>query len=35
MAHRITVTTLLKMKAEGEKIINLTAYDYPFAKTAR
>ena len=32
MTHRITVTTLLEMKAEGEKIINLTAYDYPFAK---
>lgn len=32
MAHRITVTTLFEMKAEGQKIINLTAYDYPFAK---
>jgi 3-methyl-2-oxobutanoate hydroxymethyltransferase len=32
MGNQITVTTLLEMKAEGEKIINLTAYDYPFAK---
>ncbi len=32
MANKITVTTLFEMKAEGEKIINLTAYDYPFAK---
>ena len=32
MTKKITVTTLLEMKAEGRKIINLTAYDYPFAK---
>lgn len=32
MAQKITVTTLLEMKAEGEKIVTLTAYDYPFAK---
>jgi len=32
MAQKITVTTLFEMKAEGEKIINLTAYDFPFAK---
>ncbi len=32
MPKKITVTTLFEMKAEGQKIINLTAYDYPFAK---
>ncbi len=32
MAGQITVTSLLKMKEKGEKIVNLTAYDYPFAK---
>ena len=32
MTRNITVTTLLEMKAEGEKIINVTAYDYPFAR---
>lgn len=32
MASQITVTSLLKMKEKGEKIVNLTAYDYPFAK---
>lgn len=32
MTKKITVTTLFEMKAEGQKIINLTAYDYPFAK---
>src|SRR4026208_726624 len=29
---RITTNTLLKMKASGEKISMLTAYDYSFAK---
>ncbi|MFZ5572073.1 MAG: 3-methyl-2-oxobutanoate hydroxymethyltransferase [Thermodesulfobacteriota bacterium] len=29
---QITVTDLLRMKQKGEKIISLTAYDYPFAK---
>lgn len=32
MAKQITVTELLKMKTEGQKIAALTAYDYPFAK---
>ena len=32
MTKKITVTTLFEMKAEGRKIVNLTAYDYPFAK---
>lgn len=32
MAGQVTVTSLLKMKEKGEKIVNLTAYDYPFAK---
>ena len=27
----VTVTTLMRMKANGEKIVALTAYDYPFA----
>ncbi len=29
---QITVTELLRMKREGEKIVALTAYDYPFAQ---
>lgn len=32
MAGQITITSLLKMKEKGEKIVNLTAYDYPFAQ---
>ena len=32
MASQITVTDLFRMKKEGEKIVALTAYDYPFAK---
>ncbi len=32
MASQITVTDLFKMKKQGEKIVSLTAYDYPFAK---
>ncbi len=32
MPGQITVTSLLKMKEKGEKIVNLTAYDYPSAK---
>jgi 3-methyl-2-oxobutanoate hydroxymethyltransferase len=28
----VTVTTLMRMKANGEKIVALTAYDYPFAR---
>ncbi len=32
MASRITVTTLLDMKKNGQKIVALTAYDYPFAR---
>jgi len=32
MAKQITITDLLKMKKEGQKIAALTAYDYPFAK---
>ncbi len=32
MAEKITVTVLAKMKAEGKKIVMLTAYDYPFAR---
>ncbi len=31
MESKITVTTLYKMKKEGEKIAALTAYDHPFA----
>ena len=31
MASQITVTTLHKMKKDGEKIAALTAYDHPFA----
>jgi len=34
MASQITVTTLAAMKSRGEKIVALTAYDYPFAKLA-
>ena len=32
MADKVTVTVLAKMKAQGEKIVMLTAYDYPFAR---
>ena len=32
MTSQITVTNLFKMKKTGEKIVALTAYDYPFAK---
>jgi len=32
MTSQITVTQLYKMKSEGEKIVALTAYDFPFAK---
>lgn len=32
MQARVTVTSLCKMKEKGEKIVALTAYDYPFAK---
>lgn len=32
MHSQITLTTLYKMKERGEKIVALTAYDYPFAK---
>lgn len=32
MQSQITVTSLYKMKEKGEKIVALTAYDYPFAK---
>ena len=31
MTSPVTVTTLFRMKANGEKIAALTAYDYPFA----
>lgn len=31
MQNRVTVTSLYKMKKEGKKITELTAYDYPFA----
>lgn len=34
MTSRITINTLYDMKAKGEKIVSLTAYDYPFAKIA-
>lgn len=34
MASPITVTALGAMKAKGEKIAALTAYDYPFARLA-
>ncbi len=32
MSAKVTVTKLLKMKQDGEKIAALTAYDYPFSK---
>ena len=32
MAPQITVTELFKMKQENQKIVALTAYDYPFAQ---
>ena len=32
MAERVTVTDLRRMKANGEKIAALTAYDYPTAR---
>jgi 3-methyl-2-oxobutanoate hydroxymethyltransferase len=32
MKSQVTLTTLYKMKEKGEKIVALTAYDYPFAK---
>lgn len=32
MQSQVTVTTLYKMKEKGEKIVALTAYDFPFAK---
>ena len=32
MTAPITLTTLYRMKEKGEKIVALTAYDYPFAK---
>ncbi|MBW2569341.1 MAG: 3-methyl-2-oxobutanoate hydroxymethyltransferase [Deltaproteobacteria bacterium] len=32
MESQVTITTLYKMKKKGEKIVALTAYDYPFAK---
>lgn len=32
MSKKITITTLSKMKERGEKIVELTAYDYPFAR---
>ncbi|CCK82523.1 MULTISPECIES: 3-methyl-2-oxobutanoate hydroxymethyltransferase [Desulfobacula] len=31
MQPRVTTSTLIKMKQEGQKITALTAYDYPFA----
>ena len=31
MSSPVTVTTLFRMKADGQKITALTAYDYPFA----
>ncbi len=31
MQSRVTTSTLMKMKQEGQKITALTAYDYPFA----
>lgn len=31
MQSRVTTSTLIKMKQEGQKITALTAYDYPFA----
>jgi len=32
MPSKVTLTTLNKMKKDGEKIVALTAYDYPFAQ---
>ena len=32
MQSQVTLTTLYKMKKKGEKIVALTAYDYPFGK---
>lgn len=32
MKSKVTLTTLYKMKEKREKIVALTAYDYPFAK---
>ena len=32
MPSKVTLTTLYKMKEKGEKIVALTAYDYPFAR---
>ena len=32
MASKVTVTTLLQMKSKKEKIVALTAYDYPFSR---
>jgi 3-methyl-2-oxobutanoate hydroxymethyltransferase len=34
MPSPVTVNTLYEMKRQGEKIVALTAYDYPFAKIA-
>ncbi|MDA8404612.1 MAG: 3-methyl-2-oxobutanoate hydroxymethyltransferase [Desulfobacteraceae bacterium] len=34
MTPRITINTLFDMKRKGDKIVSLTAYDYPFAKIA-
>ena len=34
MQTRVTTSTLMKMKKEGKKITELTAYDYPFASLA-
>lgn len=32
MSSQVTIKTLYRMKEKGEKIVALTAYDYPFAK---
>ena len=32
MKSKITVTKLFQMKKKGEKIVALTAYDYPFGR---
>lgn len=34
MASAVTVKTLLEMKRQNNKIVELTAYDYPFARMA-
>jgi len=34
MQQKVTLTTLYKMKEKKEKIVSLTAYDYPFARIA-